>query len=121
MKRAHPEDDLQMAVASYLDRCLGAYVYWCHIPNGGKRNKREAGRLKSMGVKAGVADILLLFGGRPFFIELKAPKGTASDGQKEFRKIVERQSIKYIICRSLDEVMKALDEWKIPTIGRLGV
>lgn len=33
--------------------------YLIHIPNGGKRNVREAARLKRMGVRAGVPDYFL--------------------------------------------------------------
>ena len=35
--------------------------YLIHIPNGGKRNVREATRFKRMGVKAGVADLFLAY------------------------------------------------------------
>lgn len=52
----HPEDALQRAVAKLLDH-LG--WRWCHVPNGGKRGKTEAARLKGLGVKPGVPDVLI--------------------------------------------------------------
>lgn len=52
------------------------------VPNGGKRNAKEAARLKSQGVKAGVSDVFLAYpadGKHGLFIELKKPKATKSD------------------------------------------
>ena len=45
-----------------------------HIPNGGSRNKREAARLKRMGVLAGVSDLHLPVskgGYNSLYIEMK--------------------------------------------------
>lgn len=48
-----------------------------HIPNGGKRNRREAARLRRMGVRAGIPDYFLHLprgGWCGLWIELKRPK-----------------------------------------------
>ena len=51
------EDDLQRAVAQLLD----FYGWlWFHTPNGGKRGKVQASRLKGLGVKPGVPDVMIL-------------------------------------------------------------
>ena len=52
----HVEDDEQIVVADYLN--LMGFCWW-HTPNGGKRNAREATRMKRMGVKAGVSDVII--------------------------------------------------------------
>ena len=47
-----------------------------HIPNGGKRTKVEAARLKAMGVVPGVPDLFLAIAGYGYyglFIEVKKP------------------------------------------------
>jgi hypothetical protein len=55
MKPRHPsEDDEQIMLAQWLD---AKGLLWCHVPNGGLRNKREAAKLKRMGVKPGVPDV----------------------------------------------------------------
>jgi hypothetical protein len=76
-----------------------------HCPNGGKRNKREAGRLKAMGVRPGVSDYILpvsrgLY--HALFIELKpnvkgySPKVAAA--QVEWRtKMIDAGNAAYII------------------------
>lgn len=50
------EEDEQVELATWLD--VRGHV-WCHVPNGELRHPRTAARLKAMGVKAGVPDILV--------------------------------------------------------------
>lgn len=64
---------------------------WCSVPNGGKRNAREAALLKAEGVQAGVPDWLCFVakGNRVgLAIEFKSPtgKGRLSDAQKEWHR-----------------------------------
>lgn len=67
---AYPELDLMMA-----------------IPNGGKRDKITAARMKAEGVRAGAPDILLPVarsGYHGLFIELKHDKNKPSEAQTSF-------------------------------------
>lgn len=76
------------------------------IPNGGKRNVREAARMKKQGVRAGVPDLQVLTSDKMFFVEMKAGKNKQSDNQIEFQKIVEQMNFKYYVCYSFDEFEK---------------
>lgn len=78
---AHREDDEQAMLFDWARLATVAGVkigdHLIAIPNGGKRNVREAARLKRQGVKAGVSDIQLCYPTTRFhglWIELKAPK-----------------------------------------------
>ena len=82
MTRRHEEDDLHMTVAQFLDLALPEDAVWTTIEHGGKRDKREAGRLKAKGVKPGWPDIIILYRGRMVAIELKSEKGRLSPAQK---------------------------------------
>ena len=62
------EADEQRMLAKVLDL---ARLRWCHTPNGGSRNLREAANLKRAGVKAGVPDVLI------FTPTAAAPHGVA--------------------------------------------
>ena len=73
-----------------------------HIPNGGKRNKREAARMKGMGVRAGVHDYMLPIARGMYhglWIELKPHKVVlsakdrprASDSQITWRNRMRKQ------------------------------
>jgi hypothetical protein len=83
----HIEDDHQKHLITWCDYMslqgigntpkaakIGHYLF--AIPNGGKRNKLEAARMKGLGVRAGIADLMLalpLNGYAGLFIEMKAP------------------------------------------------
>lgn len=74
-----------------------------HIPNGGARNKREAGRFKRMGVVAGVSDFMLLYNGDAYCIELKVRKRKQKPNQIKWQKKVEEHDIFYEVVWSLIE------------------
>lgn len=78
------------------------------VPNGGTRNKAEAIKLKSTGLMAGVADLIVLMD-EPIFIEVKTDTGTQSSKQKEFEKIVKDLGYKYYLVRNLDEFKDCLN------------
>lgn len=110
----HIEDTLAVSVAQFLQAAAPDLLWW-HVPNGGKRNKREAARFKLMGVRAGVPDLqVILANGSAAFIELKAPKKYLSKAQKVFRQQAEARGCAYVVCRSLDDVRVTLAEWGVP-------
>ncbi|MDZ4910613.1 VRR-NUC domain-containing protein, partial [Clostridium perfringens] len=58
-----------------------------HIPNGGKRNAREAASLKRQGVKSGVPDLHLPVpknGYNSLYIEMKVNKNKCSENQNKW-------------------------------------
>ena len=60
--------------------------------------------------RAGVADrIVLLPGGRVWFVELKTAKGRLSPWQKLFAAEMRRMGMNYIVIRSKEEV----DQWML--------
>lgn len=89
-----------------------------HIPNGGKRNAREAARFKTMGVRAGVHDYHLPVprgDWHGLWIELKAPpdcrsKVTAS--QKEWGNKMRCHGYAVAYCKGWLEAKKVL-EWYV--------
>lgn len=80
-----------------------------HVPNGGLRSGREAKKLKSMGVVPGVADLLLMFRGATYCIELKTLTGTQSPNQKKWQALVESHGFDYYIVRTLSEAQKLIE------------
>lgn len=79
------------------------------VPNGGARNKIEAGIMKGEGVTAGVADMLLLLPNKyhhALCIEFKTSKGKQQDSQKRFQRKVEAFGYRYEIIRSLEEFIE---------------
>lgn len=71
------------------------------IPNGGKRDKGTAGKLKAAGVKAGVPDVFLPIsrdGQHGFYLELKVFGGRASARQLEWGKLLTEQGYGWVLC-----------------------
>ena len=115
-KKSHSEDDLQISCVSWFDKFIqpkNPHLKLFAVPNGGKRNIIEAARFKKMGVRAGVADLVLLNGyfdivPETIFIELKTEKGKHSDNQKEFEAWCRKFGYRYITVRSLDGFMELI-------------
>lgn len=106
----HEEDNLQIAVADYL-RYQCTHTIWWHTPNGGQRNPREGARFKRMGVMPGVPDILIFWRGGMGGIELKAGKNKQQQSQSNFQYIWQHFGGQYAVCRSIEQVERALREW----------
>ena len=72
-----------------------------HVPNGGKRDKREAWKFNQIGLTKGVADLILIYNTKVFCIELKNATGSQRKEQKAWQKQVEGQGVNYFIIRCL--------------------
>lgn len=130
--QGHEEEDICIAFTKDLNDLKlagqwGNLISFCHVPNGGKRGKREAGRLKAMGVQAGHPDYMFVYnawpkiGGIPTqeitvaYIEMKTPKAgkRLKDAQEEFRALCDDYGIPHAVCISAGEAMEQLREWGI--------
>src|SRR5580765_7796492 len=80
----HEESAIQRAVCDHLSWRGVPGLVWTATANGGKRNAREAARMKAEGVRAGVADLLLWHDGKAYALELKTKKGRLSKAQENF-------------------------------------
>lgn len=115
LARPNTEAAHQTALFCWAAQAVAQYpaLRWLHhIPNGGKRDKVIAGKMKAQGVKTGVADLCLPvrcghWSG--LYIEMKAPaekpknpeaKGGLSDAQIEFKTFVLSQGFGFAVCYS---------------------
>lgn len=81
------------------------------VANGGARNAWTAKIMKDEGVRAGVADLILLVpcqGYASLCIEMKTPDGKQSDSQKTFERLATEYKSKYVVCHSLPEFQKVV-------------
>ena len=76
------EQQLQKAICEHLTVRARHEVYWWHHPAGGYRSPAEAAIFKSIGAKPGLPDILLVYQGRLYGLELKAEGGSLSPTQR---------------------------------------
>lgn len=113
-----PEAALQRTVVAWLRLLENQRLLWfTHVGHGGGGRVRGA-ILKGLGLKTGVADLLLLFpGGRYGFLELKARGGRQSPEQREFQAIVERMGGLYAMARSFEVADRIVEEWLAPALA----
>ena len=113
----HNEDNEQAALFRWMAFERGAHpeidmLY--HIPNGGRRDSREAARLKRQGVRAGVPDLCLPVprgGYGALYIELKVKGGRLSENQKAWMERLRRCGNKAVVCFGWEEAAGAIREY----------
>ena len=81
-RRHQPEAQLQRALIQHPRWGPRGDTWWTHIPTGGWRS-HEAAILKSLGVRAGSPDLLIIRTSQSLFLELKAPGRNLSPMQTE--------------------------------------
>lgn len=105
------EADEQQAVAEYCD---AHGILFFHVPNGGKRSKSEAVRLKKQGVKAGVPDLFFpIVRGKwhGLFVELKTEKGRLSKAQKEWIEALQAEGYCAAMARGADVAIQVIEAY----------
>lgn len=112
------ESEEQQAVIKWAEDCVKYSIYselalLYHVPNGGKRSKSEAARLKREGVKAGVPDLVLpvprgVYHG--LYIEMKTDIGKTSKEQDEWLEALREQGYYATDCHGAKSAIRVL-EW----------
>ena len=110
--RKHDEQDLQVSVAQLLDSIPIFKDKWCHVPNGGARDAKEGARLKKMGVKKGVPDILIFKMTKNFYLgfalELKSKTGKITADQEAWLLSFKAEGWATEVCDNIDDVMRII-------------
>ena len=113
----HPESQEQQALFDWAEYARAKHpeldlLY--NIPNGGKRDKLEAVRLKREGVKAGVPDLCLPVargGYHGLYIELKAGKNTASPLQRQWIAALSREGYAAAVCTGWEQAAEVIGDY----------
>ena len=87
-----------------------------HVPNGGRRDKKEAVSLKRQGVKAGVPDLVLPTARGGFFglyIELKVGKNKPTVKQLEWIAQLKEQNYCVKVCYGWREAADTIENYLI--------
>lgn len=118
MRRKQPEFLLHCVCADYLRKQYPSLL-WFHPANGEARSLQTGARLKRMGVRPGTPDIMLFWEDSQHFpqigcIELKADRGKLTDTQTEFMLRIISIGGQYAICKTLDEMVSWLTQWRVP-------
>lgn len=86
-------------------------VFW-HTPNA-PGSARNGARLKRLGARAGVSDLVLFHNEKMFCLELKRPGGRATESQMQFMSDMGEAGAFTAICDSIDQALKCLEMWQL--------
>ena len=123
MPRNMAEQRLQFVVVRDLRWLLPSDAVLLMIPNGGDMTEAARKKAAGLGEYPGASDLLVVWGGKALFIELKVrasaewniPQTTyQKPPQKEFQAAIERAGAHYEVCRSVDEALAFLRAHSIP-------
>lgn len=113
----HLESELQKACITWFDlqhSDLSKLLF--NIANGGKRDKKEAARLKLEGVRPGVPDLCLAIPNGKYsalYIELKTDKGSLSDKQEAWLTKSRSVGNLCVVIRNIGDFIKVVSHYLI--------
>ncbi len=108
-KYACIEDEHSKALWTWAQTVPMLRTLLFHIPNGGKRDPREAKKLKDMGVRAGVSDYCLPVARGEYhgmFLELKVGDNTETSSQQLFGIKVRGMGYYYVVAYGWEAAAK---------------
>jgi VRR-NUC domain len=112
-RRRQPEAADQRAVIEHLAWRARPGVFAFHCPNGGWRSRVEGAILKAIGTVAGVPDIICIFEGRCYALELKAERGRLTDVQRITHERLREAGAEVAVAHGVDEALARLEQWRL--------
>lgn len=106
----------QQAVVEWLE-AHGYPVF--HIPNGGRRDPKEAAHLKAQGVRAGVPDLCVPVargGYHSLYIEMKAEGGRPTEKQVEWIRRLRAQGMCAWCCEGAGNAIALIQSYMDETL-----
>ena len=106
------ESILQQQIVLYLTEKQSKYLFrFFHVPNEGKRRIWYIKKLKLMGLKNGVPDLILEFPKSKFvYCEIKMPKGRLSAAQRQWKVMSNILGTPFFVLQgNIEECRKQID------------
>lgn len=106
------EVTFHISAASFLRVALPPEVIFFHVPNGEVRDKATAGKLKAMGVLAGVFDLGFIWpNGQASWLELKVGDNDLSDDQIKFQDRARANHCGTATAWTMEDVERIVGGW----------
>lgn len=109
VKKVYRETGQQIACVTWFDYAWNKYKdNFCAVPNGGKRDKKEAAGLKKQGVRSGWPDCQLMLARKGYhglFLEGKVDDNDESKNQERIRGALEKAGYCCRVFWSKEEFM----------------
>jgi hypothetical protein len=110
-KRQQPEAQLQKRIVQWLRMTAMPGVLFFSVPNEGRRSVVLGTHFKAMGLRPGVADLVIIVKGRASFLELKHGSNIITSEQSSFGHEAIFASCNYEVAYTLDEALAHLRAW----------
>jgi hypothetical protein len=110
---SRPEQQIQRAVIQHLAWRARPGAFAFHVPNGGWRSPIEAKILKAIGTVAGIPDIICIFEGRAYTLELKSEGGRVTDVQRVVHDRLREAGANVAVAHGIDAAIAQLVEWRL--------
>src|SRR5215831_7768794 len=110
-RRRQPEAQLQRAVLEHLRWRGVRSLFAFHYPAGGWRSPVEAAIFKSLGVVAGIPDIIVIHNGRCFALELKTAHGRLTPTQIGTQTRMRAAGATVGTAVEIDAALERLEQW----------
>ena len=112
-RRNQPEAALQRSVIQHLTWRARPGAFFFHVPLGGYRTCVEGAILKAIGTVAGVPDIICIFEGRCYALELKAERGRVTDVQRVVHERLREAGAHVAVAHGVDQALAQLEAWNL--------
>jgi hypothetical protein len=109
--RSRLEQQIQKAVVDHIAWRGVPGVFAFHVPNGGWRSPVEAMVFKSLGVVAGIPDVIAIKDGHVFALELKTESGRLSPAQIETHEAMRDAGADVAVVYGIDAAIEQLTKW----------
>jgi hypothetical protein len=121
------EHDEQRVIAKVLRLEVGPEakpsehgVTWFSIDHANNHDQVPGIRV-GRGIPPGIFDMVVLYQGRAYWIELKSRDGVLSDPQRSMAATLLLSGCRIGVACDSDDVLRCLDEWQIPRRRRVRV
>jgi hypothetical protein len=106
---------IHVAVLQWIETVAPELIVF-HPASGEFRDAITAGKLKRMGVRRGIPDLVILPpDGRAAFLEIKSPTGRLSPEQQDFGAWCAAHGYRWGVARGIDDARRVFDDWNIAT------
>ena len=113
------EHDLAVACKQFLDVALPPDATFNHCPNEGKRSDAAGRRLLAEGMQPGEPDLQIIYRGRSYYAELKAPGKYPNAVQRARHLVLVRCGCPVLSCCRSVEALAAFISQHVPLRGRI--
>lgn len=107
------EEAIHRAVVELLQVSARPGVFWTHMPAGELRTEATGRKLKAMGTKPGVPDLILVKDGHFYGLELKREEGRLSPAQISAHQELAKAGATVAVAYGLDDAIRVLKGWEM--------